>query len=75
MLDRLGFRQYRVRHHGTVARIEVEAGEVGRLLEAAVRVKVIDELKRLGFTYVTVDLEGFRSGSLNEVLDAGSRRG
>ena len=71
-LDSLGFTQYRVRHHGDVARIEVPADEVARLVEPETREKVIAEVKRAGFTYVTVDLQGFRSGSMNEILDADS---
>jgi uncharacterized protein len=61
----LGFLQCRVRVHGDVARIEVEASEVVRLAEPAVRERVIEALHALGYRYVTVDLEGFRSGSMN----------
>lgn len=64
----LGFRQVRVRHHGSIARIEVEPGAVPKLARPAVMDKVARRLKRLGFTYVTADLEGYRSGSLDEVL-------
>jgi len=63
---RLGFRQVRVRHHDSVARIEIEPQEFKRLLEGPTRESVLSELKKLGYTYVTLDLEGFRSGSLNE---------
>jgi uncharacterized protein len=65
VLRELGFRQCRVRVHGDVVRIEVEPGEVARLCEPATRDTVLAELKRLGYRYVTVDLEGFRSGSMN----------
>ena len=65
LLRSLGFRELRVRHHGEVARIEVPVAEVPRLAEAAVRERVVAGLKALGYRYVTVDLEGFRSGSLN----------
>jgi uncharacterized protein len=61
----LGFRQVRVRVHGEVARVEVEPAEVARLASPAVRERVIEALKGLGYRYVTVDLEGFRSGSMN----------
>lgn len=61
----LGFRQCRVRAHGDVARIEVEADDVVRLAEPEVRERVIQALHALGYRYVTVDLEGFRSGSMN----------
>lgn len=67
LLHGLGFRQVRVRYHGDIARIEVPAPEIGRL--AAYREQVVEPLKKLGFTYITLDLQGFRSGSLNEVLD------
>lgn len=61
----LGFSQCRVRAHGDVARIEVEAADVVRLAEPEVRERVIQALHALGYRYVTVDLEGFRSGSMN----------
>ena len=67
-LHRLRFPECRVRFHDTVARIEVPAAEVTRLMEPEIRATVVDELKALGFLYVTVDLQGFRSGSLNEAL-------
>ena len=67
----LGFRQVRVRHHGNLARIEVTPGDVGRLAGEEVRQRVVEELRRLGFTYVTLDLQGFRSGSMNEPLAQG----
>ncbi|MGI8914144.1 MAG: ATP-dependent sacrificial sulfur transferase LarE [Chloroflexota bacterium] len=61
----LGFRQLRVRHHNKIARIEVEAAELPRLAEPQIRDQVVRELKRLGYAYVTVDLAGYRMGSLN----------
>ena len=67
-LRRLGYRQCRVRYHGPVARIEVPPDEFGRLFEGEARRQVVSELKRLGFSYVTLDLQGYRSGSMNEVL-------
>jgi len=63
-----GFADLRLRHHGDVARIEVPAAELHRLLEPGRRERVIAGLKALGYRYVTLDLEGFRSGSLNEAL-------
>jgi uncharacterized protein len=63
-----GFRELRVRFHDTVARLEVPAADMPRLLEPETRVAVVDELRRLGFLYVALDLQGFRSGSLNDVL-------
>jgi uncharacterized protein len=71
-LHALGFRVARVRYHGEVARLEVEADEIARLLEPQMRASVDAELKKLGFRFVTVDLKGFRSGSLNEGLAAAS---
>jgi uncharacterized protein len=65
-LHSLGFRVARVRYHGEVARIEVESSEIPALLEPELRETVDRELKKIGFRFVTVDLQGFRSGSLNE---------
>lgn len=70
-LSGLGFPQVRVRHHGPLARIEVPAEELARFVDPAARCTVASEFKRLGYTYVTLDLEGFRSGSMNEVLTSG----
>lgn len=67
-LRALGIGQLRVRHHGSVARIEVEPGALESLFRDDVRVNMIKYFKSIGYTYVTVDLEGFRSGSLNEIL-------
>jgi uncharacterized protein len=66
MLRGLGIRQLRVRHHDQVARIEVEAGDFPTLL--AHREEVVTALKAVGYNYVTLDLAGFRSGSMNETL-------
>jgi len=65
LLKDLGFRQCRVRVHGDVVRIEVEAHDLERLAAADVRDRVVDGLRDLGYRFVTLDLEGFRSGSLN----------
>ena len=59
----LGFRQVRVRHHGEVARIEVEPGEIGRLLE--LRGPIVDGVRAAGYAFVALDLEGYSTGSLN----------
>jgi pyridinium-3,5-biscarboxylic acid mononucleotide sulfurtransferase len=64
-----GFTTFRVRYHGDLARIEVAAADIERLTCPPLRQKVIDRCKAAGFTYVTVDLDGFRSGSMNEALD------
>jgi uncharacterized protein len=68
----LGFRECRVRAHDTIARIEVPASELPRLAAPEVREVIVRELRAIGFGYVTVDLQGFRSGSLNEVLPIAS---
>lgn len=66
-LRALGFRQVRVRHHGELARVEVEAGEVARFFHPALVDEVARALLRLGFAKVSVDLRGYRTGSLNGV--------
>ncbi|MEW6200145.1 MAG: ATP-dependent sacrificial sulfur transferase LarE [Planctomycetota bacterium] len=73
-LREAGFPECRVRHHGAVARIEVPAGQIARLADQALRAGIDARLRELGFRYVTVDLRGFRSGSLNEGLPIVSRR-
>jgi uncharacterized protein len=60
----LGFRQVRVRHYGETARIEVDEAELARAISA--RRAVVDSVKAAGYRYVTLDLEGFRSGNLND---------
>ena len=65
----LGFRYFRVRHHDEkTARIEVGKEELHRLLDNELRSSIVEHLKKLGFTYVTLDLQGYRTGSMNEVL-------
>jgi uncharacterized protein len=70
-LRSLGFRQFRLRHHGDVVRIEIGREEFPRLLAQAP--DVAKELKTAGFTYVALDLEGYRTGSMNEMLETGTR--
>ena len=67
-LRSLGVRQLRVRHHDEVARIEVEADGMAVLMADGTRERVVERLKEIGYRYVTLDLAGFRSGSMNEVL-------
>ena len=67
-LKQLGFRQVRVRHHGDVARIEVAEEEMLNALDINMAQRMSDALKSLGFKYVALDLEGYRTGSLNESL-------
>jgi uncharacterized protein len=69
-LRRLGFRQYRVRHHGQIARLEIAREELPRAMTLEMASELTAIFKGLGFTYVTLDLEGFRSGSMNAVLPA-----
>ena len=69
-----GFRQYRVRHHGTVARIEVEENEIPRLTDTALRKKIIKGLKNIGFKHIAMDLEGFTSGSMNRELETDTEK-
>jgi uncharacterized protein len=70
----LGFSSCRVRHYGVLARIEVPRPEIGKLLEERTRARVVRRLKALGFEFVTVDLEGYRSGSMNVGLGRRGRR-
>ena len=75
-LRRLGFRQFRVRHHGEIVRIEVDREEMPRALNPEMAAAMTQVFKALGFKFVTLDLEGFRSGSMNALLsiDTLSRR-
>jgi uncharacterized protein len=70
VLRRLGFPECRVRYHDTIARIEVPGELVERVVASDTRKTLVKELKAIGFLYVTLDLQGFRSGSLNEALTA-----
>jgi uncharacterized protein len=67
-LRSLGFAQFRVRHHGNLVRIEVARDEMARALQPRMTDEFTKIFRSLGFTYVTLDLEGFRSGSMNAVL-------
>lgn len=73
-LRRLGFRQFRVRHHGQIARIEIAREELPHALTMEMAAELTAIFKGLGFAYVTLDLEGFRSGSMNAVLPVVSLR-
>lgn len=68
LLQEMGFRQMRVRVHGKMARIEILPQEFGRMLQDEVRERICKELREYGFVFVTMDLEGYRTGSMNEVL-------
>ena len=67
LLD-LGFHQVRVRIHGSAARIEIIPAEFSKMTEPDINIKVTKELHSYGFSYVSLDLDGYRTGSMNEVL-------
>lgn len=67
-LKQLHFREFRVRYHGDLARIEVSQNEFDRLFDKATRDAVVQQFKAAGFNYVSLDLQGYRTGSLNEAL-------
>ena len=67
-LGALGFRVYRVRHHDELARVEVGRDEMSRALDPQIGAAIVRELKAIGYRYVTLDLQGYRTGSLNEGL-------
>jgi uncharacterized protein len=73
VLRRFGLTQVRVRHHGDIARLEVDPGEFRRIIKPGARQKLIAGLKKAGYIYVTLDLEGYRTGSLNEPLRKAAR--
>jgi len=68
LLRNLGFSQFRVRHYQQMARIEISSDEFSKIMESAIRNKIISSFKKLGYVYITLDLEGYRSGSMNEPL-------
>jgi uncharacterized protein len=63
-----GFKQFRVRHHGPVARIELEVPDIARMIEPQMRKMIVGKLRELGFIHIALDLEGYVSGSLNRAL-------
>lgn len=72
LLRQMGFAQVRVRSHGDIARIEVAPDKIHELADPELRARIIEEFKSLGIAYITLDLEGYRTGSMNEILpDAG----
>ena len=72
-LRELGFRQFRVRHHGEVARVELDELELERALDPKLRRQIHDRIKACGFAYVALDLIGYRTGSMNETLTRDER--
>ncbi|MFA6448947.1 MAG: ATP-dependent sacrificial sulfur transferase LarE [bacterium] len=77
VIEASGIRQTRVRHHGELARIEVPSVELERLASPALRVRIVEALRALGYHYVTIDMQGYRTGSMNEALsdDVKNREG
>jgi len=73
-LKEKGFTQVRVRHHGQIARIEVELSEFQKIFDEKTRKEMIQYFKKLGYIYITLDLAGFRSGSMNEPLKIGKKK-
>ncbi len=69
----LGFRQVRVRHHGDVARIEVPADERSKFFDTGLMDRIHAKFRELGFAYAALDLKGYRTGSMNEVIDTGGK--
>ncbi len=68
-IEALGFGGLRVRHHGAIARVELRPDDIARAAEPATRAQIVAALKAIGYQYVALDLEGYRTGSLNEVLE------
>ncbi|SYZ74586.1 conserved hypothetical protein [Candidatus Zixiibacteriota bacterium] len=73
-LRKLGFTGFRVRYHNDVARLEFRPEDIIRVLENGVKDKIVAEMKKAGFRYVALDLEGYRQGSLNQNLKSGEKR-
>ncbi len=70
-LRQIGFRQFRVRHHGAIARIELEARDFPHLLDGGLRRRIIERFREIGFLWVTLDLKPFESGSMNIMIEKG----
>jgi len=73
LLD-LGFRQVRVRHHGTMARVEVEEKERSKFFDTGLMDKVHEKFSSCGFVYTALDLKGYRTGSMNEPIKKGKKK-
>ena len=74
LLHELGFRECRVRHHGKLARIEVPADQIETVCASAMRARIDAAFREYGYQYIAVDLRGFRSGAMNEVIAFGQRQ-
>src|SRR4030042_3573444 len=75
VLKKLGFRQVRVRHHGNIARIELPTHDIHKILNSKIKNTVIKSLKELGYFYITLDIEGYTTGSMNKTLELNHKRG
>jgi uncharacterized protein len=73
LLRDLGLRQFRVRNHGPVARIEVEEEDIARVAQPELRARIVAEFRRVGYLYIALDLEGYRTGSMNAPLGQDAR--
>ncbi|MHC4441482.1 MAG: ATP-dependent sacrificial sulfur transferase LarE [Planctomycetota bacterium] len=73
-LRSLGFRECRVRHHNNLARIEVPASDIETICRPEMRTKIDNALRKIGYNYVAIDIHGFRSGSMNEVIAFGKKQ-
>ena len=73
-LHELGFRECRVRHHDKLARIEVPTDRIAELAEPEIRARIDEHFRSVGYQYVALDIRGFRSGSMNEVIPLSVRR-
>jgi pyridinium-3,5-biscarboxylic acid mononucleotide sulfurtransferase len=69
VIKKLGFRQVRVRHHGNIARIELPVQDIQKILGDKIKNTVISSLKKLGYVYITLDIEGYTTGSMNKILE------
>jgi uncharacterized protein len=69
-----GFSQCRVRHHGSVARIEVSISDIAKMAESDLRTRIVEQLKKIGFLHIALDLEGYTTGSLNKILISGRNK-
>ncbi len=74
-LHSLGIRELRLRHHGDIARIELAPEDMAKIITPEIRQDIVTHLKALGYKYVALDLTGYRTGSLNEVLNLAAREG
>ncbi len=73
-LRNLGFSQFRVRHHNQIARIEISPDEFPRIVKRKIRENIVENFKKFGYLYITLDIEGYRTGSMNEPLSSEEKR-